>query len=151
MYLIINLNTYPILPYNNSKIPPQTWMLIKTIFGNISGNRYSSPFQKSHQISAKQFQLLQWFILISLSYDLIGISLQCFGRLRFHPKALMFKSQSSGKIDQFGSADICETHWMRLVAWIIWEGGGAHPAELPTSPGRGGMWKIEVSHVDLLH
>ncbi|XP_063676350.1 FACT complex subunit SSRP1-like [Bolinopsis microptera] len=37
----------------------------------------------------------------------------CFGRLRFHPKALMFKAQSSGKIDQFGSADICETHWMR--------------------------------------
>ncbi|KAL5264743.1 hypothetical protein ACHWQZ_G005724 [Mnemiopsis leidyi] len=37
----------------------------------------------------------------------------CFGRLRFHPKALMFKSQATGKIDQFGSADICETHWMR--------------------------------------
>ena len=26
----------------------------------------------------------------------------------------MFKSQATGKIDQFGSADICETHWMRL-------------------------------------
>ena len=36
-----------------------------------------------------------------------------FGRLRFHPKALMFKTQKSGKIEQFSSTDISEVHWMR--------------------------------------
>lgn len=36
-----------------------------------------------------------------------------FGRLRLHKKAMMFKSQKTGKIDQYSGSDIRAIYWMR--------------------------------------
>lgn len=36
-----------------------------------------------------------------------------FGRLRLHKKAMMFKSQKTGKIDQYSGSDIKTIYWMR--------------------------------------
>jgi len=36
-----------------------------------------------------------------------------FGRLRLHKKAMMFKSQKTGKIDQYSGSDISTIYWMR--------------------------------------